>query len=97
MFASPAHAIRDRAHPSPVQCIKVNPTWSKGYARKGAALHGSKQYDDAIAAYEEGLKLEDSAALRKGLQEVKEAKCTYRAASCTRVQVSYAPNSRNRV
>ena len=57
-----------------MQCIKVNPTWAKGYARKGAALHGSKKYDEAIAAYEEGLKLEDSSLLRKGLQEVKDAK-----------------------
>jgi len=54
--------------------IRCNPSWSKGYARKGAALHGSKRWDEAIAAYEEGLKIEDSAALRKGLQEVKDAK-----------------------
>jgi len=56
------------------QCIKVNPSWSKGYARKGAALHGQRRFDEAIAAYEAGLKLEDNAALRKGLQEVKDAK-----------------------
>lgn len=59
-----------------MQCIKINTSWSKGYARKGAALHGSKQYDEAIAAYEEGLKLEDSPALRKGLKEVQDAKGT---------------------
>lgn len=52
----------------------VNPSWSKGYARKGAALHGARRYDDAIVAYEEGLKLEDSPALRKGLKEVQDAK-----------------------
>ncbi|KAF9076625.1 chaperone [Rhodocollybia butyracea] len=56
------------------KCIEVNPTWSKGFARKGAALHGAKSYDEAIAAYEAGLKIEDSAPLRKGLQEVKDAK-----------------------
>lgn len=55
------------------QCIQINPTWSKGYARKGAALHGSKSFDEAIAAYEAGLKIEDSAPLKKGLQEVKDA------------------------
>ncbi|CAE6446044.1 unnamed protein product [Rhizoctonia solani] len=55
------------------QCIKVNPTWSKGYARKGAALHGAQRWEEAIAAYEEGLAIEDSAALQKGLKEVKEA------------------------
>jgi stress-induced-phosphoprotein 1 len=56
------------------QAIRCNPSWSKGYARKGAALHGAKRWDEAIAAYEEGLKVEDSPALRKGLQEVKDAK-----------------------
>ncbi|KAF8211560.1 activator of Hsp70 and Hsp90 chaperone [Mycena galopus ATCC 62051] len=56
------------------QCIVVNPSWSKGFARKGAALHGARRYDDAIVAYEEGLKLEDSPALRKGLKEVQDAK-----------------------
>ncbi|KAH8118488.1 chaperone [Phellopilus nigrolimitatus] len=55
-------------------CIKVNPTWSKGFARKGAALHGLHNFDGAIAAYEEGIKLEDSPALRKGLKEVQDAK-----------------------
>ena len=52
----------------------MNPTWSKGYARKGAALHGQRRFADAIAAYEAGLKLEDSPGLRKGLEEVKAAK-----------------------
>ncbi|KAF7354943.1 Heat shock protein sti1 [Mycena sanguinolenta] len=56
------------------QCIVVNPSWSKGFARKGAALHGARRYDEAIVAYEEGLKLEDSPALRKGLKEVQDAK-----------------------
>ena len=56
------------------QCIKVNPTWAKGYARKGAALHGQRNYVEAIEAYELGLKIEDSPALRKGLDEVKAAK-----------------------
>lgn len=56
------------------QCIKLNQSWSKGYARKGAALHGARRYDEAVGAYEAGLKFEDSPALRKGLQEVKDAK-----------------------
>ncbi|KAF8204836.1 activator of Hsp70 and Hsp90 chaperone [Pholiota molesta] len=58
------------------ECVKVNPTWAKGYARKGAALHGLRKYDEAITAYETGIKLEDSPALRKGLQEVKDAKAS---------------------
>ena len=36
------------------QCIRLNQTWSKGYGRKGAALHALKRYDDAVAAYEGG-------------------------------------------
>lgn len=52
----------------------MNPSWSKGFARKGAALHGARKYDEAIEAYEQGLKLEDSPALRKGLKEVQDAK-----------------------
>ena len=54
----------------------MNPAWAKGYARKGAALHGDRRYVEAIEAYETGLKIEDSAALRKGLDEVKAAKGT---------------------
>lgn len=57
-----------------VQTIRINPTWSKGYVRKGAALHGATRWDEAIAAYEAGLKIEDSDALRKGLQSVRDAK-----------------------
>lgn len=56
------------------QCIKLNQSWSKGYARKGAALHGARRYDEAVEAYEAGLEFEDSPALRKGLQDVKDAK-----------------------
>jgi len=64
----------DQALQDAEQCIKVNPSWGKGYARKGAALHGARRYDEAIAAYEAGLKFEDSPALRKGLKEVQDAK-----------------------
>ncbi|KAJ6510250.1 activator of Hsp70 and Hsp90 chaperone [Mycena vitilis] len=74
---SAAHAGKkewDAALTDAEQCVVVNSSWSKGYARKGAALHGARRYDDAIAAYEEGLKLEDSPALRKGLKEVQDAK-----------------------
>jgi stress-induced-phosphoprotein 1 len=61
-------------HADLYQCIELNSTWGKGYARKGAALHGARRYDEAILAYEEGLKHEDSPALRKGLEEVRSAK-----------------------
>ncbi|KAH8996973.1 chaperone [Lactarius hatsudake] len=52
------------------QCIKVNPTWAKGYARKGAALHGQRRYVEAIET------IEDSPAIRKGYEEVKAAKAS---------------------
>lgn len=60
----------------------MNPTWAKGYARKGAALHGQRRYVEAIDAYELGLKIEDSPALRKGLDEVKAAKGACLARLC---------------
>ena len=46
----------------------MNPKWAKGYSRKGAALHGLEDYDGAIAAYEEGLKLEPGNAQCKKVQ-----------------------------
>ncbi|KAG6919319.1 hypothetical protein DXG01_007452 [Tephrocybe rancida] len=58
------------------ETVKLNPTWGKGWARKGAALHGAKRYDEAIEAYKAGLAVEDSPAIRKGLQEVEEAKAS---------------------
>lgn len=56
------------------QTVRLNPSWSKGYVRKGAALHGAGRFDEAITVYENGLKIEDSDALRKGLKAVQEAK-----------------------
>jgi len=55
--------------------IAINPDFSKGYSRKGAALHTLKRYNDAIAAYEEGLTtFPDDAALKTGLAEAKRDK-----------------------
>jgi len=56
-------------------CIALNPEFTKGYSRKGAALHALKRYNDAIAAYEEGLaKFPNDAGLKKGLEEVQRDK-----------------------
>jgi stress-induced-phosphoprotein 1 len=56
-------------------CIGLNPDFTKGYSRKGAALHALKRYNDSISAYEEGLKkFPDDAALKKGLEDVKRDK-----------------------
>lgn len=55
--------------------VAINPDFSKGYSRKGAALHSLKRYNDAISAYDEGLaKFPDDAALKKGLEQVKRDK-----------------------
>jgi len=55
--------------------IALNPDFSKGYSRKGAALHALKRYNDSIAAYEEGIaKFPSDAALQKGLEQVKRDK-----------------------
>ncbi len=52
-------------------CIALNPGFSKGYSRKGAALHALKRYNDSIAAYNEGLaKFPTDAALKRGLEDV---------------------------
>lgn len=56
------------------QCIEILPSFGKGYARKGAALHGLRQYPDAVMAYEAGLQAEPSSEpCKKGLNEVKAA------------------------
>ena len=52
-------------------CIALNPQFTKGYSRKGAALHALKRYNDSIAAYNEGIeKFPVDAGLKKGLEDV---------------------------
>ncbi|WVF71786.1 hypothetical protein IAT40_006594 [Kwoniella sp. CBS 6097] len=56
------------------KCIKISPSFAKGHARKGAALHGLRQYPEAVMAYEEGLQADPSADVcKKGLADVKRA------------------------
>lgn len=56
------------------KCIEIAPTFAKGFARKGAALHGLRSYPEAVMAYESGLQVDEAdAACRKGLTEVKAA------------------------
>jgi len=51
------------------QTIKLNPSWPKGYSRLGTALFKNGQFDEAEAAYEEGLKLDpENPALKDGLK-----------------------------
>ncbi|CAM6095091.1 unnamed protein product [Calypogeia fissa] len=35
--------------------IKLNPSWEKGYFRKGSALEGAERYEEALAVYREAL------------------------------------------
>ena len=54
--------------------ITKNSQWAKGYARKGAALHGLHNYMDSVEAYEQGLKFAPTdSGLQKGLADVKSA------------------------
>lgn len=54
--------------------IQANPSFAKGYGRKGSALHGARKYDEAVEAYKAGLeKNPDDAALKKGLADVERA------------------------
>lgn len=38
------------------KCIELDPTFAKGYTRKGAAQFLMKDYDKALETYQEGLK-----------------------------------------
>ena len=58
-----------------LEVVRLNPEWAKGYSRKGAALHHSKRYDEAIAAYTMGLELDpDNEVMKKAMQEAVEGK-----------------------
>ncbi|ALC38405.1 Hop [Drosophila busckii] len=51
--------------------IALNPTWAKGYSRKGAAAAGLRDYIKAFEAYNEGLKHDpQNVMLMQGRQEI---------------------------
>ena len=51
------------------KCLELEPTFSKGYSRKGAVLFFMKDYDKALQAYEQGLEHDpNSEELRDGVQ-----------------------------
>ncbi|XP_037957281.1 stress-induced-phosphoprotein 1 [Teleopsis dalmanni] len=54
--------------------IALNPSWPKGYSRKGVALAGLKDYVKAFEAYNEGLKHDPTnAILQQGRKEITSA------------------------
>ena len=40
------------------RCVSMRPEWAKGHTRRASALHGLRRHMDAIAAYDEALRLE---------------------------------------
>jgi stress-induced-phosphoprotein 1 len=62
----------DEARADAEKCISLNPNFVKGYSRKGLALSGLGQYEEAIEAYEQGLtKDPNNTACKDGLEEAK--------------------------
>ncbi|SMN17857.1 similar to Saccharomyces cerevisiae YOR027W STI1 Hsp90 cochaperone, interacts with the Ssa group of the cytosolic Hsp70 chaperones and activates Ssa1p ATPase activity [Maudiozyma saulgeensis] len=62
-----AEALKDAE-----ECTKINPTWSKGYNRKGAAHFGLGNLDEAEAAYKKALELDaNNKAAQDGLDQVR--------------------------
>eukprot|EP00592_Proboscia_alata_P003013 CAMPEP_0194368058 /NCGR_PEP_ID=MMETSP0174-20130528/16260_1 /TAXON_ID=216777 /ORGANISM="Proboscia alata, Strain PI-D3" /LENGTH=1373 /DNA_ID=CAMNT_0039144211 /DNA_START=66 /DNA_END=4184 /DNA_ORIENTATION=+ len=58
-----------------INCLHINPDYSKGYARKGMALCAAERWDASVDAYEEGLKrFPDDKVLLEGLKNVIEAR-----------------------
>lgn len=56
------------------ECVKINPTWAKGYNRVGAAEFGLSHYDEAINAYNKALEIEPNNAMaNEGLSSAKAA------------------------
>ncbi|KAH3666876.1 hypothetical protein OGAPHI_003325 [Ogataea philodendri] len=57
------------------ECVKINPTWAKGYNRVAAAEYGLEKLDDAKKSYEKALELDPSNAMAKsGLDAITDAK-----------------------
>ncbi|KAJ4300003.1 Hsp90 cochaperone [Kalmusia sp. IMI 367209] len=74
---SGAHAsLRDyaKALDDANKVVEIKPDWSKGWGRKGTALHGSGDLVGATDAFEQALKLDaNNAQAKSGLDAVKRA------------------------
>lgn len=64
----------DKALEDANECVKINPSWAKGWNRKGAALFGQGDLVGAKDAYETAIEKEPSNAMAiSGLKSVNEA------------------------
>ena len=64
----------DKALEDANKTTEIKPDWTKGWGRKGAALHGLGQLEEAHAAFGEGLKLDPgNAQAKSGLDAVSRA------------------------
>lgn len=56
------------------ETIKLNPTWPKGYSRKGSVLSYMQKYVEAFEVYQKGLELDpNNLALQQGQAEIRNA------------------------
>lgn len=56
------------------QTIALNPTWAKGYSRKGSALSYMEKYMEAFEVYQKGLEIDpNNQALQQGQAEIRKA------------------------
>ncbi|KAK9457911.1 hypothetical protein V1511DRAFT_491213 [Dipodascopsis uninucleata] len=56
------------------ECVKIDPSWAKGFTRKAAALHGLGDLVGARDSYEDALKLDpNNAQAKSGLKAVDDA------------------------
>lgn len=56
------------------QTIALNPTWAKGYSRKGSALSYMEKYVEAFEVYQKGLEIDpNNNALQQGQAEIRNA------------------------
>ena len=72
------------------KCIALQPTWPKGYSRRGSALYALGRYAEASQAYKDGLRYDASnAGLLEGLRSVEaqwstpQARTSYGASAST--------------
>jgi len=64
----------DKALADADECLKLAPSFVKGYSRKGLALFKSRKFEEAKATYEAGLKVDaEDAKLKEGLEETNQA------------------------